>query len=211
MPVTLAALRPKLLHKVSGHDADTLYTPEVQDEFLNEAIQQVNSEVEWPWLQATTTIAMVVGQSAYSLNTLIPNWARIHSVFDPFDGSRLELRTIQELDRIIYSGVPRIYTVFGDQLIVKPIPQDTRNETVHYTFREPLLVGDNDALNMPNNQNWDKGVIEYAAYISLRFLREDVRAESAYTAYTRWVTRIRDEKIRWREPLRVRVREGNMI
>lgn len=299
--VTLGSLRPKVQHRVSAHDADTILTPEILDEFINEAVQQVNSEVDWPWLQQTFPLQTIIGQPAYNLSALIPasstrvdnatvtngsatvidatityadqgrpvsgtgipantfvglislatggtapgsftlsssaisnvpvpatasatsitialnppagtgGWYRVYSVFDTTDGSRLELRTIQELDRIVYSGVPRIYTVYGDQLWLKPIPQDVRTEVLHFMVREPLLVGDNDALLMPAGSNWEKGIIEYAAYLALRFVREDVRSESAYTAYDRWLKRTRDESIRWKEPLRVRVREGNMI
>lgn len=211
MPVTLGNLRPRVIHRISAHDADTALTPEILDEFINEAVQQFVDEADWPWLFTTVTFNTVVGQSRYVLNTIAPNWYRTHSLFDGTDGSRLELRTIQELDRIVYPGVPRIYTDYGDELVIKPTPNDVRSETLHYVMREPNLVGDNDVLLMPSNANWEKGVIEYAAYLSLRFLREDVRAESAFEAYTRWIKRTRDNKLRWREPLRVRVREGNMI
>lgn len=212
MAVTLGTLRPKVQHRISAHDADTYLTPDVLDEFINEATQQFCAEADWPWLYATTAVPMVVGTSAYTLSTVLgATWMKVQSVFDGQDGSRLELRTIQELDRVIYQGVPRIYTIEADQLIVKPIPQDTRNETVHWVQSEPLLVGDNDALLMPSNQNWEKGIIEYAAYLALRSVREDVRAESAFTAYDRWLKRTRDNKLRWKEPLRVRVREGGMI
>ncbi|MGH7743916.1 MAG: hypothetical protein ACREQ5_03735 [Candidatus Dormibacteria bacterium] len=206
-----------ILSRMSAVMADSYLTSSVLDAFINEAVQQVVSEVDLPWLQTTTPFLSVVGQTNYTLSSIATSeWYRVHSLFDSLTGTLLELRTIQEVDRLNYpvgvvNGDPFQYAIFGDQLILAPAPMDIRTFMLHWYQREPVLVGDNDQLLMPGNANWHIGVVEYATYLALRSVREDARAESAYEAYTRWLARTKDEKIRFHESIRIRVRPGNMI
>lgn len=215
--ITLPFLRSKIRNRISATTADTVLTSDVIDDFINEAVQQVVSEIDWPWLQVKTPFNGIVGQTDYSLVTLLgPNWYRVHSIFDTLSGNLLELRAVQEMDRLNFpvgatQGNATQYSVFGDNLVLGPAPMDTRQLVIRWYQREPLLIGDTDQLLMPSTANWHVGIIEYAAYLCLRMVREDTRAESAYTAYTRWLARTRDEKLRWHESIRVRVRPGSMI
>lgn len=215
--LTLPYLRQRVMARISANTADSQLTTDVVDGFINEAVQQVVSEADWPWLGQKTNFSGVVGQTDYPLSTLLGNtWYRIHSIFDTLTGNLLEIRAVQEMDRLNFpigatQGNATQYAIFGDNLILGPAPMDTRTLTVRWYQREPLLVGDLDQLLMPSTANWQTGIIEYAAYLCLRMVREDTRAESAYTAYTRWLARTRDEKLRWHESIRVRVRPGAMI
>lgn len=204
--------------RISAIAADSYLTTDVIDDFINEAVQQVNSEEDWPWLAVTTSFPTVVNQFSYSLTSIAgATWYRVHSVFDTVRGQGLEIRTIQEIDDLNYpasatsGSSPYNYTVFGDNLVLGPTPQDVRSLLLHWYQREPLLVGDLDQLLMPGNANWHYGIAEYAAYLCLKMVREDTRAEAAYAAYGRWLVRIRDEKQRTHSSLRVRVRPGGML
>lgn len=215
--ITLPLLRSKVLTRISANAADSYLTSDILDALINEAVQQVVSEADWPWLGTKTSFNGVVGQTDYVLSTILgPTWYRVHSIYDTVTGNLLDIRAVQEMDRLNFpvgatQGNATQYSIFGDILVLGPAPMDTRLLTVRWYQREPLLVGDNDVLIMPNTANWYTGIVEYAAYLALRSVREDTRAESAYTAYTRWIARVRDEKLRWHESIRVRVRPGSMI
>lgn len=218
MAVTLASLRPKVRRRISAQVADSYLTTDVIDDYINEAVQQFCSEADWPWLETTSTFPCVANQTVYSINAILgtTEWYRIHSLIDPITGLDLELRQIQEVDKLNFpvgqqAMASQVYGIFGDQLYIAPPPVDNRSVQVRWYQREPALVGDNDTLLMPDTANWTTGIIEYTAYLCLRQLREDARAESAYTAYTRWVARAKDEKWRNHSSIRIRIREGSLL
>lgn len=213
MAITLGTLRPRVQRRMSAHDTDSLLTPDVIDDFVNIAVIQVSNEADWPWLFTDVDFSTVVGQTAYgNADGAIPaDWQETDSIVDTTDGTSLSQRSIQELDTVIYPGTPRIYAVYEDKLQLKPTPSDVRTIKHRYVRSEKTLTGDQDTLYMPDGLGIDEGVIEYASHLGLRFLREDVRAASALQTYDRWLKRSLKNRMRSREPKRIRVRPGSML
>lgn len=215
--VTLPMLRRQVMNRISANVADSYLTADVLDAFINEAVQQFCSESDWPWLQVLSTFQTVTFQTNYPIVGITsPNWYRIHSLIDTLTGITLELRQIQELDELNFPinnvAQPSVqYSIFDDTIVLGPAPMDARTIQIRWYQREPILIGDLDQLLMPSTANWTTGIVEYASYLALRMSREDVRAESAYTAYTRWVARTKDEKLRFHDSIRIRVREGSLL
>lgn len=210
---TLNNLRPRVQDRVSAHSQDSLLTPDKIDDFVKIAITQVSNEADWPWLFTDVTFSTIVGQTAYgnAEGALPSDWQETDSVIDTTDGTVLTQRSIQELDTVIYNGTPRIYAVYEDKLQLKPAPSDVRVMRHRYIRSEKNPTGDNESLYMPDSIGMDEGIVEYASHLALRFTREDVRAAAALQTYDRWLKRMLKNRMRSREPKRVRVRPGSMI
>lgn len=207
---TFTDLQTRLLHRISGYSGDVGLGPigagSMLGEFVNSALKQVVLEADWPWLigvQASTTVAQ---QTTYSMPS---DWLRTYSVVMTDVGDPLHVRTIGELDEVIYSGRPRIYTIDQEQLVMKPIPDGNYPYEHRYVSIENLLVNGADTPKIP--VQFDEGVIEYGAFLGLRHLRQEDRAKEAMAGYERWLKAARDNKLRTREHPRVRVRPGSML
>lgn len=205
---TLPILRPRVQRRISAHSADTQLTSDVIDDFVNVAATQVSLEEDWPYLFQTTTFSTAVDTTTY---TPPADWRKTHTLTDVLTGDHLELRTIQELDTIVFSGDPRIYTIYEDEINLKPIPNSVRTIRHRYVRKENELTGDNSELLMPDGVGFEEGLIEYAAFLALRFVREDARAEQARKAYELWLDRARNNRLRTREPMRIQVRPDSQV
>lgn len=215
--ITLPMLRRKVQQRISAQVADSYLTSDVLDEFINEAVQQFSSEADWPWLEVVSTFQTVPNQVNYPISAILaPNWYKIHAIMDTITGQTLELRQIQEIDEENFpvnqmTQPSQQYGIFAETLVLGPPPMDARTLQIRWYQKEATLYGDLDTLLMPSTADWQAGVAEYASYLALRQQREDTRAESAYTAYTRWLTRTKDEKLRFHGSIRIRVREGSLL
>jgi hypothetical protein len=126
---------------------------------------------------------------------------------EPSTGIALDERQIEELDRIIYTGEPRIWCDYGANTVLKPTPDGVYTFTHRYVKKETPLASGGDLPAVP--PNFDTGIVEWATMLSFRFTRQYDKADEAADAYNNWLTATVDIVRRSRRPIRVQVRPGS--
>lgn len=174
-------------------------------ELVNEALQAVATEYDWPWLQATRTFTTIPKVGVYAL---------------PFDANRVRYVTMNGAElakrRVVDLDIGRSgWTVFGDRLVLYPPPGGEAEVTVHYHGTESELVADTDSPALP--AEYDHAVVEFAlTRVSDRADEASTgtsqrKAERAQTAYDGWIRRMRRGCQRMAGPIAPRVRPGSGI
>lgn len=183
--------------------ADAFYTDAVLTDLLNEALFSVSSENDWPWLRATETINTVSGTSIY---TPAANWNRtknlVISGYEP-----LVWVSENELDVITGSGAPERFTMNGDTIEMKPIPDGVYAVTHRYWRNETILSADGDTPAMPASFHYS--IVAFAAYLAHNRAHEIDRANQELNVYKLWLERMQSYRRRSAGPIRPRVRPGS--
>lgn len=199
-------LQNRLLHRVSGFVNDQGLNAAQLGEFINAALKHVQMQADWPWMVGNVSFSTVSGTSTYAVPA---DWLRTHSLVASDVGDPLHLRTVGELDEVIYQGRPRIYVIDQEQIYLKPIPDGVYPIQHRYYSVEPLLVAGTDTPKIP--VQFDDGIIEYAAFLALRYLRQEDRSKMALEGYQEWLKVTLDNGRRQRDQFRIRVRPGAML
>lgn len=187
---------------------DGLLTPTVIGNLVNRANHTIESDAEWPWLQASETISIVANTDTYAPNV---NWKQTIELVDDVERV-LERYSITEMNdrwRSTTTGKPRDFAIFADQIVVRPVPDSAYTFKHRYYRFEPELVNDSDSPLSPNDMHG--AIVEYAAYLALRRDRENARVQEAKLAYADWQKRMQIIKRRYLTPGRVRVRPGGLL
>jgi hypothetical protein len=172
-------------------------------QLVNDALQALATEYDWPWLQGTYTFQTQAGVEAYAM---------------PFDATRIRYVTVNGSEvgkrRVIDLDTGGCgWTVFGDQLLISPSPGDGADVLVRYHGEESALTADLDSPALPSS--YDGAVIEFA--LSRVFDRADESSTAAenrkttraLAAYDGWVRRMRRGCQRMAGPIAPRVRPGS--
>lgn len=206
MAFTLTDYEQRLIDRLSTVSGDTQLTQAVRFRAINDALAQICLERDWPWLLTSETIATVAGTSTSALPA---RHIRTDSITETATGISLSRRSQIELDQVIYQGPPRIYHIDGSAITFKPIPNGVYSLTHRYRqFEAQLTSGSNTPL-IPDL--YSRGVVEYAAILCLRQVKEFERSAEAEKDYGAWLRRVQDNVNMSREPIRVRVRPGSWI
>lgn len=180
---------------------DALLTSTIVGANVNEALQEINSEEDWPWLNATETLTTVAGTQAYALNAL---WLRTRSV-TVLDDYPLERYTEKELtDFWPFSSStarPQGFAIEGGQILFGPIPNAVYSVRHRYVKMEATIASTTVPL-MP--AQFHSSIVELAMHITLKRSREDARSQEALASYQRWLSKMRKERRRHTGPGRIR-------
>jgi hypothetical protein len=168
--------------------------------FINEALETIAAERDWPWLQRTTTVNLVNGQGTYGVPA---DYVRTRSLGD-VDG---QVPIVAERDLENDAG-ELVATIEGDQLLVRPVPTAARALTHRYQAAPAELVNGTDEPELP--YAFGGAVVAYAAYLVYERAGADTKAERALGDYGRWMRRLQNER-RFAGPRRIRVREGSPL
>lgn len=206
MAFTLADYDARLLDRVSSVSSDTRLTSAVRYRAINDALAQICLEHDWGWLATSATITTVAGTSSYALPT---RHIRTDSITETITGISVSRRPMIELDQVIALGPPRIYHVDGALVFLKAIPDGVYSLTHRFRQFEPQLTSGSDAPLIPDV--YSRGVIEFAAMLCLRQVKEYERGAEAESDYGSWLKRVQDNENMSREPMRVRVRRGSWV
>lgn len=180
---------------------DALLTSTIVGAAVNEALQEVNSEEDWPWFNATETIATVAGTAAYALNA---SWLRTRSVkiSDDFPLERYSEEELSDLYPFATStNRPQGYAIEGGQLLVGPVPNGVYSLQHRYVKFEGTLSGVQTPL-MP--AQFHSAIVELATHITLKRSRESLRAQESLANYQRWLSKIKKYRRRFTGPGRIR-------
>jgi hypothetical protein len=174
-------------------------------ELVNEALQAVSTEYDWPWLTGTRTFTTQPDVTTYPM---------------PFDANRIRYVTVNGDEitkrRIIDLDIGRCgWTVHGDQLVLSPVPSAATPVLVRYHGTESDLASDTDSPALP--PEYDHAVIEFALMrVADRADESNTaagqrKAERAQKAYDGWIRRMRRGCQRTAGPIAPRVRPGSAI
>lgn len=187
--------------------ADDMFTDDVLNDLINQAIDEVESEARWPWQQATETVTVTGGSSVVPVPE---SWRATKAVFD----ENRELREVAITDALAWSsthlGHPQVWAQDTEQLLVRPTPgSDIPLTLIFYMVPMPLVL-DTDMPMMP--AAFARGAV-VAKASELVYTREGERSQAAdkLAAYEKWITRMRRDGRRSTGPPRVRIRPGSWL
>lgn len=175
-----------------------------QTEWLNEAVQAISEERDWPWLDGYATFSTVAGTAAYDLPT---DWKRTRAV--TYDGAPANRISIVDGDAYDYGfddwRGQVSYSIESSDLIFYPTPQSVVTVKHRYVKQEPLLDNGTDTPLMPSH--FHQAIVAYACARVMDRI-DPQRADSFDAEYERWKVRMLDAAARSQQPARVRVRAG---
>lgn len=189
--------------RIGTPSTDGFFTAAQKSDMVNEGLQVISAECDWPWLQATTTISVIQGTSAYAV---------------PADYSHTKLLYIEDYPPLEYLGqfdiaVERVegqsqpihFSVWDEDIVISPEPNAAYTLVHKYIKQEPAISGASSPL-MPS-------VFHYsivAKAVELAHLRQGylARAEVAAAEYKEWLVRMYNFKRRVTQPVKRRVRPG---
>lgn len=183
---------------------DSFYTAPVLADLMNEALQVVSTEADWPWLEASTTFALVNGTATYDPPA---NWMRTRSLcIDGFDA--MEWRSLTELREwpSTIVDVPRYFNVNVEQITLRPVPGAVYTVTHDYYKTEPTLTNPTDTPLMPAQFHY--AIVAYAVHLACIRSGDVPRATAALADYQGWLRRMIDNRRRQTGGLRIRIRPG---
>lgn len=122
------------------------YTDAKVDNLINQAIRDLSVRFAWPYLAAIDTIAVSAAVDTYALPA---DTSRVEAIL--LDGSTTRLRemgpstALFEEAGVPASGTPDSYFVWGDSIVLRPIPTGSENLTVYYYRNPTTLNNDTDS------------------------------------------------------------------
>lgn len=203
MSSSVATLRSAAIDRASALSTDTGLTPARWLVFLNAAARQIALEHDWFWLEAVANISVLAGTTDYALPA---SYLRTEGVVNDLGRPVALVPKLAIYEYQQGTRRPLAYTILGSNVVLGPTP-DTAYTFKHvYIKAETTATGDSDTFLIP--VEFENGLVEYAVYLALRYLRQEDRAGEALAAYHAWLERTHDNRLRTREPQRVRVRPG---
>lgn len=205
--MNLAQIRDAIRTRIGVPTGDTFYTDQVLTDLANEALSAISTELDWPWLETSTTFTTVSGTGTY---TPPVDWSQTRSLcIDSYDA--MEWRSLPEIREYPTTvlDLPRVYTVSGDQLLLRPVPSGAYTVTHDYVRTEQTLVTDADVPFMPNEFRYS--IVAFACHLAYLRSGDVQRAIAALGDYTAWKARMASARRRTRGPIRVRVRPGSVF
>lgn len=165
--------------KMGVPTSDSLITSAKITAFLNEALNQLETEGIWQWQEGTETLNAVVTNA--TLTPSSTNYARTVSLTIP-GGDPLELKPIGFLDKLASaSGPPVFYGFWAGQILIRPVANASYSFTHRYLKREVALASGSDTPLVPDR--WIPIVIEYACCLAYRSINDAENAARCLSAY----------------------------
>lgn len=208
--MTLAEIRDSIRVRLGVASADSFYTNAVLTDLVNEGLYAMCMEADWPWLQVSTTFDTVAGTQAY---TPPASWVRTKAL-TPDEGADslllLSLIEMRELgDEQVDRGFPRLYTVYGEEILLGPVPDEIYTIKHDYIRTEDQLDQDNDVPILP--VQWHYALVHLCTALGQLRQNETQRWEAEMKNYQAWVLRMHANRRRSSANVRVRVRPGSQL
>jgi hypothetical protein len=205
--MTLAELRTAVRTRIGNPSTDGFFSDAQLNDLVNEALQAISIEDDWPWLQTSENIALVAGTAAY---TPTAGWVRTKQLFIQ-EGDPLTFVSLAEIDAygIQNRGTPDVYTIYGDQVLVRPVPQVAATLIHQYNKSEPLITVDGTSPLMPVIFHY--AIVAYAAHLAQKRQGDLAQADAELRDYKEWYKRMVSFRRRSQVPMRVRVRPGSWL
>jgi hypothetical protein len=213
--VNLAQMRDAVRTRLGVPQSDSFFSDPVLTDMINESLQAVTAEADWPWLQTSTTFSTVAGTGSY---TPPADWGQTRSLcIDGYDA--MDYRSLSEIREYLTTqrSVPTVYTVSGEVILLRPTPGAVYVVTHDYLKAEPALVGDTDTPVMPSVFHY--AIVAFACHLAHARNNEIGSYRGAITGsaaaslsqYHNWLERMMSARRRTSGPMRVRVRGGSIL
>lgn len=159
--------------------------------WLNEGMHQFEDSHDWSFLQLTTTIATVVGDSTLVLPSTLH---KVQSIRDVTGKRKLKFMTVSQFERAIddptVRAQPEFYTVTGTKTIqLYPVVDVARSFRVVYQFELTDMVLAPDAA-MPGPTRIHYPIVQGAVSIGLQAENEEDRAATAKSEFEAAIDRL---------------------
>lgn len=207
-----AGLVAAVYNRVGVASTDGQLTPTVLGQLINDANHAIEVMEDWPWLAKSATFMTVTGVGDYPMPA---DWLRTDEVLVNWtDGSTptLEHLSPREInDRFPFNNTaqPEAWSVQGDRMLLRSVPEGAYQMTHWYYRTEPDLFQDTDTPVMP--ASFHTAIVELATTLAARRVQQEGRAVSAQTAFDNlWLPRLQGHRRRFSGPIKVRVRPGYM-
>ena len=196
-----------------GTDAnDGLLTASAVNGFLTRAVHVVEQESDWPWLETQETLTTTASVGTLTPGSVGLNWLRTRWLEDQY-GKNMEWYSHAELDDRFtntQTGFPKFFSVYGDLIHLRPIPDGVYTITHFYQRVEADLVNDSDTPLLP--ATYHTALVDYASYLGFRASRETERANLSFQNYQELLKQMKQRaKRRVDLPGKVRVRPGSWL
>jgi len=206
-----AQIRTRAYEVTGLTTTDPLATVGMMNRHIDAALRHVAADRDWPWLVLEVDVPLVASQGDYPAPA---NWLKTID-FTVTQGSNLGPLTFVSglsLDEMYPSnsqhGNPRHFSIIGDVLRLRPIPDAVGVANHRYKIGEPALVADTDVPVMP--PEYHDQLVELVAGLALGATRDN-RGGEYWQRYTAWSKRLRDEQTRKHGPQLMRVRPGGWL
>lgn len=188
---------------------DSMFTDAQVTNAVNQAIHALDEEHDWPWCQASATIA--TSTSTIVLSAYVSTWKRVVSLSIPTEDHQLTNWPADDLlaEPTTNTGMPDRYALWAENIEVRPAPDASYSFKLGYIKRETDLSSGSDQPLLPSQ--FDGAVISYAAYLLATREGDTTNAAVHLAAYNDWVRRMRDSVRRYSGTKRVSVRPGGWI
>ncbi len=204
--LTFATMLTAVRTRLGNPATDGFYSDAQIGDMVNEGLQVVASEADWPWQRATTTFSTVSGTATYD-PTAASGWMKTRALcINGYDSMQeRHLQEIREWDTAT-TGVP-IYWCLDNELInLRPVPNAVFTVIHDYMKIEPELTSTAEPL-MPAQFRWS--IVEYATYLALLRAGNSAGAGGAKAAFDTWLSKMADHRRRTSGTRRIRVRPGS--
>jgi len=207
---TLADMRQAIVRNLGGSmttEYDVSMPNLLLTSVINECLQTIDAEADWPW---NTVVGSIVTANGTNLYTPTAGWVRTIALVDPSYGP-LEYVSINYLaqawpDTTETGAFPFWYTEAGGQLDLRPTPSSVETLAHTYYGTEVELIDDGDEPLLPDR--FRKRLIDMAtAEVAAR--NKDWATQQRYqTLDPGHERRMKDEKRRVTATTGVRSRTG---
>jgi len=136
----LTDIRDRVRNRVGISSTDALATDAIMTTLINDAIDTISLKMDWPWLEASETIATVVGTTSY---TPAATW-RTTQRLSISDDNLLYKNPTDIAQYSAFTGYPRFFTVELAKIVLAPTPDAVYSVTHVYTKVETDLSADAD-------------------------------------------------------------------
>lgn len=211
---TLTNLQTGVYERLGVPSTDGQFTSTVITDFLNDALKQIATERDWPWLVSSESRSTVASQSYVNPGESTTAWTGTENVIITVgtDTWPLMARRYDELldeYQTTTPGQPEAWAVKFERIELRPIPDAVYTLTHIYTKADKVLVSGSDEPFLPSA--YSPALCDLATVLCLNRSKEDPRAISALARYERWLRSISDNRRRLRRPGRIRVRAGSWL
>lgn len=190
--------------RIGNPSTDGFFSTAQKLDLVNEGLQVVSTEADWPWLQTVGTITTVAGTAAYAVASDYAHTKKLYiSGYDPLEYQGLaESDSAASVDR----GQPTNYTIYDEDIILRPTPDAVYSVLHQFMKQEPAVAAGTSPI-MPTQFHY----VIVAKAAELAHMRQGYmdRAANQNREYKEWLARMLDYRRRTRASVSRRVRPGS--
>jgi hypothetical protein len=203
---TLMQLRRLVRSRLGIPISDNFLDDQVLDDHINLAIETIEAEARWPWLQAAELVDIdadnpdIVPPENYESTRAVMFGEQELALVSPAD-----LLTWQET----HADIPKVWCPMSAVVAVRPIPTSPIT-LIHYFYVQSTYLRADHSDPLPPPQ-FSGAIVAKAA--ELLAARESSGGDATRHGgeYAEWVTRMRRYSRRATGPVTVRVRPGRWV